>query len=219
MNTIEEMVGKALSAMDEEGKVKAIVRQHIEKAIGTAVGEAITGYEAPFNIALKEYVKNALPMNFDRIGLDGYNEAIIGIVKRKLDASLEAWVNKGITEELEELLQPPPESIRVYDLVQQLKQTRDEFRDGHGDVTVHVEDSNSADGYWRLYLDKADSKPKRDCSYELAVDDNGKIYSICTPYKGDITKALFIGPFYDFERTLFRLYAGKTKLILDDEWK
>lgn len=219
MNTIEAMVGAALSAMDKEGKVEAIVRQHIEKAIGLAVGEAITGYQAPFNKALQEYVKNALPMNFDRIGLDGYNEAIIAIIKRKLDASLEAWVNKGITEELEELLQPPPESINVSKLVQQLKKTRDEYRDGAGDVTVHIEDSGSVDGHWRLHLDKAANKSARDCSYELAVDDKGKIYSIRTPYRGDITKALFIGPLYDFERTLFRLYAGKTKLILDGEYE
>ncbi|WP_395736312.1 hypothetical protein [Prosthecobacter sp.] len=217
--TLHDMVNASLAALAAEGKVEAIVRTHIEKAIGTAVAETISGYNSPFTKALKSYVETALPMDFTGIGLAGYNDLIIRTIKNKLDASLAAWVNKGIAEELGELLQEPPESIKLSELVQQF---RKENRHENGDeITVHLkEDDGSLLNYWTLSLDPKPGKRKHDCELYMAVDSKGQIYSLKVAYRGDMTKGMFVGHLYGFERTLFRLWVGKTKIIKDhvNEW-
>ncbi len=213
------MVNNSLAALAAEGKVEAIVRTHVEKAIGTAVAETITGYNSTFAKALKAYIDGAMPMDFKAIGLDGYNDLILRTIKNKLDASLVAWVNKGIAEEMAELLQEPPESIKLSELVRQFrKENRHENDD---EISVYLEeDDGSLLNYWTLSLDPKPGKRKHDCELYMAVDSQGQIYSLKVAYRGDMTKGMFVGRLYGFERTLFRLYVGKTKIIKDsvDGW-
>ncbi len=217
MRSIEEMVADSMTALQNEGKVESIVKVNLEKAITEAVKDAVTGYNSPFKKALKEYVAGALPMDFKGIGLDGYNAMVMAVLKRKLDASLEAWVDKAISEDLQELLQTPPGTINVSDLLKQLEKEQEEDH-RHQGLTCHVSEGN-LNGYWTLNLDAKPGVKERDCGFNLSVDNEGQVYHMSFPYKGDVTSKMFVGRLHGFERTLFRLYIGKTKLILDPGWR
>jgi len=218
MNGIDEMVNAAAATLSAEGKIEAMVKVALEKAIGTVVQEAVCGYNSPFTVELKKYVAGALPMDFKRIGLDGYGDMVIKVIKQKLDASLEAWVSKGIAEEMKELLAHPPESMKVSELLKELQKEQDSDAREDG-FSAHLTKDSYISGYWELALDAKPGLDRNKCGFRLSFDKEGQMYSIRVPYGGDITKVLFVGPVHGFERVLLRLYMAKTKLVLDEEGK
>jgi hypothetical protein len=145
------------------------------------------------------------------LGLAGYNDIILKIVKEKLDNGIEAFGKAQIEKDLEELLKAPPAEIKLSELIEQMKSRA---RGDHDSECTCLIEWGSNDGWGRVYLDEGSAKSRRDCKYELAFTKDGEIYSFSIDGR-DPSKKMFCGPFYAFERTLFQMYAAKTKLIMD----
>lgn len=120
------LVERSFSQLLQSDTVQKIIHTQLEKTIGSIITDTISGYHSPFKKALETYVAQAMPMKLDSIGLAGYQGTILSIIKSKLDASLQQWVEKGMAEHLEELMAPPPESLTIEDLEDMLRKEQDE---------------------------------------------------------------------------------------------
>lgn len=152
-------------------------------------------------------------MDLRQLGLVGYNEIVLKIVKAKLDASVEVFGKAQIEKDLEELLKSPPAEIKLSDLVEQMKEAH---KDDERYECTCIVDWGTSDGWGRVYLDKNGDKRKNDCEHSLAFTKEGEIYSFSID-RCDPSKKMFFGPTYGFERSLFQMYAAKTKLIIDED--
>jgi hypothetical protein len=206
------LVERSFTQLLQSDAVQKIVHAQLEKTIGSIITDVISGYHSPFKKALETYVVQAMPMNFDTIGLAGYQGTILSIIKSKLDASLQKWIEKGMAEHLEELIAPPPESITIEELEEMLRKEQEEEDGEEIDITTDVRDRETG-GYWQVTFKVR--KQGFNEEFTLFATKEGELYNISLPYKGSLTKGLFVGRLYGFEKALFRLYIGKTKLLRD----
>lgn len=212
MKELETAITAAFTKMAETGAIQKIIEQKIEKTVEDILGDLLRSY-SDFGKGLKETIQNSLNVDLRELGLAGYNDIILKIVKTKLDASMEVFGKEQIEKDLEELLKSPPAEIKLSELVEQLKEGHED--EDHYQCTCIVAWSDT-DGYGRVYLHEDGEKSKSQCSYELAFAKNGRIYSFSIEGR-DPSKKIFCGPFYGFERTLFQMYTAKTRLIIDED--
>lgn len=215
MNELSQAIQTAFTGMVESGQLTKIIEANVQKSVETVLSEALRSY-SPFQKALAEHVQKSLSVDFSNLGLAGYNETILKIIKAKLDASIHKFADKQFAESMDELLQNPPAEIKLSALVKMLSDEAKED-DNHEGISWHLVMSDSSDGWGHLKMDAKPDVRKDDCRFEIAFTAKGEIYRIYIPYSGDVTKKIFAGPFFGFERVLFQMYAAKTKLILDED--
>jgi hypothetical protein len=212
MKELESAIVAAFTKMAETGAIQAIIEKKIEKTVDEILGDALRSY-SDFGKNLSEVIKGAMNVDLRQLGLVGYNDIVLKIVKAKLDHSMEVFGKAQIEKYLEELLKCPPAEIKLSELVEQLKEAHSD--DERYECTCIVEWGKS-DGWGRVYLDKNGDKRKYDCEHSLSFTKEGEIYSFSIEGR-DPSKKIFCGPFYGFERTLFQMYAAKTRLIVDED--
>ena len=206
------MTQTAFAALAAHGKLEAIVKARVEKCVEEAIKDA-TGYNSDFSNGLKAYVKAELPMDFSGIGLAGYNVELIKMIQGRLDASLLAWMDKSIGESMGELLEPPPAEMKVSEMVKLFAESLDEHERDELRVRCKDDDGSVVKGYWSIEMTVGSRQAE---TWRVCVSRDGEIYSMSVPYHGEITKRLFTARSWGFERALFRLYAGKTKIVRDE---
>lgn len=206
---LTKMMEVALAAMLAEGKMQEIIEKQVSACVLKALSDA-TGYGSAFQKALNAAVATALPMDLSSMNLPRYNDAVIKVIREKMDGCLFEWVNKSFAESMGELLEPAPESIRLNEFVRALRKNHREHagEGAEGQLSAHTEESSH--GYWSVKIEAG----KYD-AYDIGVTKEGAIYSIRTPLNGEVTKKLFAGRSYGVERMLWWFYLGKTKLIME----
>lgn len=212
MKELESAIVAAFSKMAETGAIQTIIEKKIEKTVEEILSEALRSY-SEFGKGLTGIIKASLNVDLHQLGLVGYNDIILKIVRAKLDTSMEVFGKAQIEKDLEELLKSPPAVIKLSELVEQLKE---KHCDGDFHECTCIVDWGNSDGWGRVYLDKDADKRKNDCEHSLAFTKEGEIYSFSIDGR-DPSKKIFCGPFYGFERTLFQMYAAKTKLVIDKD--
>ncbi|WP_198364066.1 hypothetical protein [Burkholderia ubonensis] len=73
--------------------------------------------DSDFGKQLSEHVKKAVQVDFSNLGIPGYNDLILKIILQRVDASLNEQIEKHVTSQLDELLAPAPEEIKLSELV------------------------------------------------------------------------------------------------------
>lgn len=215
MKELEQAIQTAFAGMVSSGQLGKIIETNVQKAVEKTLDDVFKSY-SPFQKNLTEHIQKTLNVDFGGIGLAGYNEIVLKIIKAKLDASVFKFAEKQISASLDELLENPPAEIKLSELVEMLsKEARAEDNHERG-ISCHVVENDNNDRWGTVKLDKKPRVAARDCQFDIAYTDKGEIYRIGIPYHGDVTKKLFAGPFFGFERALFQMYAAKTRLILDD---
>ena len=211
MKELETAIVAAFATMTKTGAIQQIIEKEIERTVGDILHSSLNSYSG-FGKQLEKVINDSLNVDMEQLGITGYNYTILNIIKSKLDSSIEVIGRAQIEKDLEELLQCPPKEIKLSQLVEQLKNNYDEI---HDECTCIVSTS-TPDGWGRIYLHKQSSVNRRDCEYVLAYTADGEIYNISIDGR-DPSKRIFCGPFYGFERTLFQMYAAKTRLIIDED--
>lgn len=210
MKELEEAIVNSFRKMRENGTIEKIIEAKLEKTVSEIFDEVLRSY-SDFGKKLKETVETTLKVDFSQLGFDGYNDIVLKIIQRKMDSAIGLVVRAKLEEGLDDLFKTPPTEIKLSELVNQMK--GDEF-DEREECTCIVKHRDR--GYGRVYLDECPNKNYDECKYEIAFDDKGTVYQISIDgYKQK--EKLFVGPFFGFERTLFQLYAAKTKLIVDED--
>lgn len=211
MKELELAIVAAFNTMAENGTIQKIVEEKIKKTVDSILDDALRSY-SDFGKELSKTIREGLNVDMRQLGLVGYNDIVLKIIKEKLDNSIEVVGRARIEKEMEELLATPPAEIKLSQLVEQLK--KGDLSDDKYKCTCIVDWGNN-DGWGRVYLDESE-RDKRACAHQLAFTADGEIYSISIDGR-DPNKKLFIGPFYNFERSLFQMYVAKTRLIVDED--
>ena len=221
MFDINALVNASLINMAESGRLAEVIAKHTEKSIEDAVKDAVS-WNSEFQKSIKEAVKTSIAVDVSRIGMVGYNDMVVKIIKAQLDKHMEETISRDVCKNLEELLKPAPTEYTLSKLVDEFKEWIVGIQDREDDeITLIVESpygiNSSLKGYRRIYLDKKSGTSKHECSIRLTIDINRDSKIINMEIDGkDPKKALFAGDVYGFERTLFQFYTSGTKLILNE---
>lgn len=222
MKELQQAVFTAFSNIVAAGAIEKAIEEKLTKTITSIIDEELRSYST-FGEQLKERVKAALQVDFHNLGLPGYNDLILKIIRQQVDAQLNATIETQIEQQMKELLAPAPAEIKLSQLVEEFikgehsdRQYRPCSCDESDRITLIVrEESLISSKFYHIYLDKESDTEYYKCPYQIDVHD-GRVYSVQIDQK-DPSKTLFVGPMHGFKRRLFQLYAAGTRLIIDGD--
>lgn len=217
MQELQQAVANAFANVVAAGTIEKAIEEKLSKTITSIIDDELRSY-SDFGKSLHEHVKASLAVDFGNLGLPGYNDLILKVVRRQVDAQVNAVIASQVEQQMTELLQPAPAQITLSQLVGEFIKDRS---DDHGcscdapdQITLIVEGGDSVAGYHHIYLDEEDGKSKYSCAIQIATNKEGEVYSLKIDDR-DPKKTLFVGPLYNFERRVFQMYAAGTKLLVD----
>jgi len=209
----------ALERIATSNTIEKAIEEQLTETIKRTVQDELRSY-SDFGKQLNEHVKKALHVDLNNLGMPGYGDFILKIVRRQLEGMVNEQIKTSLEKNLTELLEPPPAEIKLSELVEQFIELSAESRrhscscDDTDNITLIVGEP-SYGSRW-VYLDKEGGTDKYECAIRFLVRDDGGIAALKVDGK-DIGNALFVGTLYRFEHMLFQLYAAGTKLILDGD--
>lgn len=195
------------------GEIDTAIDKQLKSTISHILQDALSSY-SDFGSLLKEAVKKAVACNGE-IDLPAYNDLVIKVIRRQVEHQLNDSLQRQVAERVTKLLETPPESIKVSELVKSFI----EDRLHHGchcdapEITCRVIESDTY-GYWSLILDEEPDKSEYQADIRVHMTRDNEVYALNLG-RVDVEKRLFVGPVYGFEQRLFQLYAAKSKLIND----
>lgn len=218
MKELEDKVVAAYRAMVAEGEVDAVITAAVKKTVTATIGTLLQSY-GDFGQKLEKALKEELQIDTGRLGLPGYNAIVIDVVRGALDKQIDLVGKTFLKESLDRMLAGgTPREIKLSELVDQFKQwIRDDYsqKDHAREITAIIDELSY--GSRTVYLDAKPDQRKYDCAFRLTFTvETGQVWNISLRGK-DMQSSRFIGDLNGFDRTLFYLYATKSKLILNTE--
>ena len=220
---LESTVSAALESALNPDRVRDIIETAVKKTVDHAIDQAFRPY-GEFGKTVEKAIATLMPHSLDMEGVSGFNDLILKVIAKRVQEVGDERIEQALLPTLNKLLAPAPAELKLSDLVQtMLDEWGDHYRrDGSEKPTIIVERSDSivsASGYHHIYLDPKDQSSsygssKYACRVQIDITGQGDVYSLKVDGK-DIKEQLFAGPMYDFDRYVFHLYTGKTKIIVD----
>ncbi len=219
MQDLQNAVNTAFASIVQSGAIQLTIEKKLLATVESIIDNELRSY-SDFGQALSKQVKSALQVDFSNLGLPGYNDLILKIIRSQVAQQLEGQLTSQVEAQMKELLAPAPSEIKLSELVADFIKHNSERYDRHqidseGITLIVEEDRSHSTVFHHVYLDKEEGKDKYQCSYQIDVID-GRVYRVQID-RVDPDKKLFAGPFYDFGRQVFQLYAAGTKLIVDGD--
>lgn len=213
---LEAAVTSAFRNMVDSGAIQAIIEKKLSETVDSILSDSLRSY-SEFGKKLRASVESALNVDLSDLGLPGYNEMVLEVVRRKISERLFITGKEKIERDMEELLgSSAPAEITLSKLVEDfIDFVKEDTREEYGRVTVIV-DPLSKHGYRHIYFDNDGDKEKYSCRHRIMLDNEGVPFSVRIDGL-EVGKALFSGRMTGFEKTLFQMYATKAKIIVDDE--
>lgn len=218
MNNLQEMLNASLASMFENGKAQEIVEAHVERMLKEAVANVTRSY-SEFGETLEAKLVEHLKVDFEKIDFPAYNHLVTQVVQRALRHTLQEDAAAKLEADIREMLAGEiPAEITLSQLVGELKDwAREDCYEAQGKHAVTaIVGGLIKHGYRSIYLDPMPKKQAYECRFNLLLDDGGTLRSARVEGRG-LEKGLFLGGLYGFEKTIFRLYTAKTRLIIDTE--
>ncbi|WOA61025.1 hypothetical protein [Bacillus mycoides] len=222
------MINDSLAKLKDEGYVEKIVKAQLEETIKNVIDRSLRSY-SDFGEMLEKQVKEHLQINLSELDIPSYNHFIVATIQDHFNAVLhEQGVNR-MKEQLDELLLHSKEEYKLSeimkDLVEEIEDLDEMGCEDYHEMSMHVENSY---GSTYVYFDAESDKDRYDCKYEIRVDkksnvvehikirENRRHYRDTKEFKEFDAKTI-MGGFYGLEQTLFKMYARKAKLIIDED--
>lgn len=217
MNNLQEMLNASLASMFENGKAQEIVDAHVERMLKDAVSSVTRSY-SEFGKTLEAKLAEHLKVDFEKIDFPAYNHLVTQVVQRALNHTLREDAAKKLEADIREMLAgETPAEITLSQLVGQLKEwAREDCYEARGKHAVTALVGELKYGSRYVYLDPLPDKESYQCNFHLLIDEAGALRSVRLAGKS-VENGLFLGGLYGFERTIFRLYTAKSRLIIDTE--
>lgn len=212
MKTIEQAVHAAFTNIVASGAIEQAIEKKIGETIASAVEEQFRSY-SDFGKALKEQVAKAVQVDLASMDFPSYADLVMKIIRRQVDASMKSSFTERLEKDMAELLAPAPAEITLEKLVDDFIE---EFKERHGndrsgeEFTLRIEQESASFTY--IALDKEPDQDKYRCDFRIGLH-NGAVFTLQLG-GADVKDKLFIGPLHGFERTLFQLYAAKSKIVV-----
>lgn len=208
MEDLKSAVSTAFANVVASGAIEQAIEKQLADTIGSLIKRELREY-GDFGKAIKERVQQAVGVNLERMDLPSYNDLILQIIRRQVDGIMQSEAAQQLEANMAKLLEQAPAEITLKKLIEEFIEANKEDKEGQ-DFTLLIDREH---GMLYVCLDEEDGKTKYNCDYRLGIDREGKVYHFALGGK-DVQKSLFMGPFYGFERTLFQLYAAKSKVIV-----
>lgn len=208
MDDLKSAVSTAFSNVVASGAIEQAIEKQLASTISSLIQSEMREY-SDFGKAIKERVQQAVCVNLERMDLPSYNDLILQIIRRQVDGVMHSEAAKQIEANMAKLLERAPTSITLGKLVEDFIESHKEDRAGDS-FTLIIERKY---GTTYVCLDVQSGKSEYQCDFRLGVSSDGEVYHLAFGGK-EVSKSLFMGLFYGFERTLFQLYAAKTVLIV-----
>lgn len=217
MKDLQELVATSFSKIAASGVIEEMIEKKLVETIGSVVNDSLRSY-SDFGKQVSEAVKVSMQVDLRGLGLPGYNDLILKIIRQQVNALTENSIAKQVEEQMTKLLAPAPAEIKISKLVKDFI----EFSapdgcecDGPDRISLHIEESSHGSRW--ISLDKIPGKRQYSCAYRFAVRiEDGRIFGLRIDDE-EVKQKLFVGDFYSFERDLFQMYAAGTKVIIDAE--
>jgi hypothetical protein len=218
MRDIEAAVANATHELVKSGRLTEIIKTQVESTVERILKDAL-GEWSPSGKQLKEAVESALSIDPERLGLPGYNQTVLTIVRNALDARVEEVAGKKLKADLDQMLgTAAPKEIKLSALVKEFKKfarDRGGHEEGEKAVTVILERDRGYSSRW-LYLDVDPCKEKYRCAFQMLLSNDGDVH-VCKIDGHDPKKSIFLGVLTGFDRLIFQMYAAGTKVVIDQE--
>lgn len=221
MKDFTAVVVRHVTEFMQSGRVEEVIAQSIEKTVTSVIEHELRQY-SEFGKRLEKAVAEALKIQ-DIDNLPVYNDLILKIVRRQVEHLTNDIVQKQVAENLESLLKPAPESIKLSVLFEQYKDHLTSKIDAWESrkMMFRLKDADTySDSFKYLELSEDDNDRTPDMCIGLHIKDTKNEPNIATVYYlrfggQDLEKQLFVGGMYDFERSVFQMKAAGTKVELD----
>ncbi|WP_186257825.1 hypothetical protein [Burkholderia gladioli] len=217
MRELEQAVSIAFSSIVASGVIEKAIEKKLTETITSIIDSELRSY-SEFGKQLGEQVKAALQVDLTKLGLPGYNDFILKVVRAKVSALTEKAIAEQVEAQLTTLLAPAPAEIKLSELVAQFIKGNDERYgcscDAPDRITLHVEETQYGSRWVRL--DKDEGKRAYECDVEFGVrESDGHIFGLRLN-GAKTSETLFLDP-YGFERSILQMFQAGTKLIIDRE--
>lgn len=212
---IEKTIADAVAAAIAPERIGEIIKTNVQKTVDEAVNTAF-GRWGEFSKAVQVAVNEITPHEMTLDKQADWNHFITNAINQRLTAYNEQRLTEAIMPTLDELLQKPPESVKLSEIVRAAVAHWREYDDA---IDPKLEVQRSTVGTSSVFHNITISK--RNHSYlskeiHIACTDKGEVYGVW--FDGsDVSKIKFAGPFFNIEQKLFNLYACRTKLEIDVE--
>jgi len=216
--TIKEMALESTKNLFESEDLQTIVDRKVKSAV-TSVIEDLFSYSSKFRKDLETKINEGLNLNFDNLNMTEYNHLILKIIEAKIDETIINDGTKRMKEDLAKLLSSgQKKEIKLSDIIEELKgdANDDAINKCWDEISLHIEKSDIVGSELIfIHFDKEPDRERYECNYRIVASDG--ICSSVSAKDYDYSKTTPMGGIYGMERYLFRLYANKTKLIIDED--
>ncbi|MGG1659532.1 hypothetical protein [Brevibacillus sp. NRS-1366] len=221
------IINESLSKLKEEGFLEKVVKSHLEKTIESVINDTLRSY-SDFGKSLSKQVEELLQINLKNLDIPSYNQLILATIKDHLNAVVHDQGVSRMKEQLDKLLLTSKDDYKLSELIKELAEEVDDLGDLGYEETHEMTLIIDREWSWliRIYFDSESNKEKYDCKYNINVDaktgqvDTVRIrddsYRSKKDFKEFDTRAI-MGGFYGLEETLFKIYARKANLIIDEK--
>ena len=235
-----DAVTKALDPTALDTRVQEQIEKTLTETINKVLEKSLSCY---FGKQLEKQVQDSLKI--ETLKIPSYNHAILKFCEETLSRATMDVVKKQVADRMKELLEPTPETIKLSELVEMYRKEQEDSLDAgchcegqYGNIVVEYDsDDNSTSGLHDLFKNlqlwesresykpgSYSTKTKSDPDLYIGLSIQGKTAAEGLPIAhiyhlrfkhGDVTDKMFVGPFYNFERAIFQMKAGSTKIIID----
>jgi hypothetical protein len=196
-----------------EEALRKIVETKIGECVKSAVDSAMRSY-GNVGKQIEKAVENSLSIG-DRVDVPAYGVMVMNVLRAKMDEVLGEHINKHLANEMADILKIAPKELKLSDVVEAMIKEIDVGERYGTHITLIAEASENVDGYWHVYLDEEENTRKYDCEVQIAIDGNGKIYSLKCGGR-DAKGTIIMGPLHGYQKMIFSAYACGSKFIVDE---
>lgn len=227
---LQAKINDKFAELIEEGYVDKIVKETLQGTVTSIVRESLRDYST-FATQLKKHLEEGMGVNLSRLSLDHYNEVVLRVVQEEVNGTVLASVTPRIKERIQGVLgRLDKQEWKLSEIVKAFKEEVSGYGEKAGEVGLYVEQSESRDGGWHIYLDEEPGndrepgylsslhrktrKPYYSYKYKLHLRSDGTAYNFSIDnQKDDYAKGADTG----FDALWFQLYANKVAIEVDED--
>lgn len=218
-DTAQDMFTAVLHERLASGALEQAITKRVDKLIEETADDLFRSY-GEVGKALKEKLSASIMPQIESLeDLPVYHDFVMNRLKLAAQNFYDTRLADVVDAELKEIMTELPEKITMSWLIEKFIESAREYDDDpEGEITLIFEE-RSHGSFMMVYLDKNANTSERNCDYRLHLSEDkktGKWEILSLRVDGtDAGKQLSIGTLYNFEKTLFNIYAMKGKIELD----
>jgi hypothetical protein len=210
---LEKQISDAVADAIAPEKIGALIQKNVSAVVDDAVKSAFS-YSSQFRKLAETSIAQLMPHELKLDKQADWNHFITQAITERVAALNDQRLKEAIAPVLDQLLDTPPESIKLSELVRALVKNWRERGDVNSTHQLVVESSATSDGYKDIYISKDKMRSNYSADVRLRVDRDNRVWAI-NLNGDDLAKQKFAGPYFNVEQQLFQLYACKTKIEID----